>query len=304
MVRYNNILRAIEYDLNKSYPTALAERIGKTAKWESLANDGDVMNEYHSKVSYDDGTVAYFNGYKELVHLKTRNDVEISIIGGEKESHNKRVDSVERMFKNQSKRIRKQLEKDSYEFFVEYSNVLNSNAFEMIMNVAEKDNWTEKDKMDSIHMLIGGEEAYDFLNEGRTVYNGILRDLDLNGYGNFYSVDIKTERREMGETNWTTVNKDHRIYTNDWTNSACLTNTEPSYWDGKPPHPFADEGNHYWTEVTIYEDGNSANKGWVYCDNNEGFVKSGIGQKFKRQIIDERNHLIFQYPYKSLRKTG
>lgn len=297
MAKYGYLLRIIDYDINKCKATAKAEQIGATAVWETLTGDSTNVTDFKSKVTYRDGTTAYFNGNDELAHITIPNGKEIDLIGSDEEYSTRRADYVKERFKDQEKRIKEQLSEDDYDFFTTYRDVLDSNAFELILNVADRDNWGEKDLKDSIDILVGGKENYELLVGGRERYAKLLGTLDLNGYGDFYTVDIKQERREMGEANWTTVEKNRRIYKNDWNNSASLIDTGQYYSDGKAPHPFADEDNVHWTEVTIYEDGNKSNNGLVVWTNTDGFVKTGKGQKFERRIIDEANHLIFQYPY-------
>ena len=285
MVKYNTIIKIIEENLNKCKATAQAKKIGLTAHWEHF-DDGD--GYITDVVTYDDGTKIEFDNFSQI----TFHDNDFS----------PKPDYMYWLKISKDKILEKYGE-DGLDFYKEYT-LYKQSRVGMFFNEYIRGNMTIEqfyaktyryipdNRMESWRFKDGMEVA-DYLLENTERYMSMCRELDLNGVGDFYTI------RKVG-----------KLHDNDNVNKRIVkdkgyTSSTTSGHTANIDDLFESPEKNNWLIITKYTDGNPANHGMhlAYAEQeNYGWhdwdeVLNAPGQKFKRTIIDEANHIIVQEPY-------
>lgn len=303
MVKYKHLIQTIEDYLTKHPINEKARNIGKTGKWTTQTNE---KGETTHTLTYKDGTTLTFKeetiniyGKEEQVpyisHLTYGNfDEDYQLHKGEK------FFDYEKMFKD--------LKKEDLDFFNEYTSFKMS-TLGMYLNQYVRGEWDRDDLYNMIYYQLNESPVKDmfdkeylkgmkslgltqYLIENNDKYQNIIENTSLNGYGDFFTVREVNGFHDNDNLNKRIV-KD-KGYTSETVGCIMAENRGSISLEDEP-----------WTIVTLYEDGNPANRGAYlgYSERrNEGTnyweeILRPPNAKSERLIIDENNKIIIQRTY-------
>lgn len=286
MVRYNNILKAIEEYITKCPATQKIRNMGaqrivtreeelRYNKWGEL----DLVT-FTKKIEYPNGITLHTdltNGGKMIITGVTLDDGFNAELLGE--------DSFA-FFYPQKDEIIKKYGEEGWEMMRQYTSAYASfegKRFNLYKKLGLSKDWLfEQEK----YGMNQSKTHYLFDNDDK--FHEICNSLKLGDYPDFYSLRVGRLHENDG------VNK--RIVT---TGNGHSSATVGENWDMLNILHKVD--NTAWTIITVYKNGNNASTGFFMGNTDVGDIEqelhTGKKQKFERLIIDEEYKIIIQEPY-------
>lgn len=295
MVKYDTILKVFDNYLTKHPITEKLRNIGKSGKWTTSTNQ---QGEKTYTITYKDGTELTFTEQK----IKGKKYNTISHVKHGKFDEDFQLHNGENFF-NENQMCKNWIPED-HEIFNEFTYYKMSNLG-MVKNRYWRGTWDYEDVRAEFYEQVEeiglfdefkgrtGDEVLEYYNELEWEYPSILERTSLNGFGDFFTVRSQNRLHDDDSI-------DKRIITDKgYTSETIGANLE------EVEYSIGIDSSDCWTIVTLYEDGNPANRGAYlgYAERrNEGHnvweeVLRPIGNKSERLIIDEKNKIIVQRPY-------
>lgn len=290
MTYYNTLITVIEEEISKCKATASALRIGSNFTMESYG-EKDEYGRQKKRITYEDGTVLNLNYFGDIESLTTSE--------GKTLNYFYHTDEDYEVFKDQKDRLIGKYGQEKYDMLCKYADEWGSweglymNKY--FRGKISKADLVEKysNAKDLFHSAT--LEDLDFLLDNHDDFINICGENSLNGYGDFISIRAVS-----------------RLHDNDPITKKIVWDkghTSASVGlDGDDMRMYA--GSDGWKIVTIYEDGNDANRG-LFLGNLKNDYHKGMtmdweheihtapNQKTERLIIDTKNKYIIQRPYTS-----
>lgn len=289
MVKYEYIIKAIKEYLQKCPATLQAKKIGSTGRWTT---ETDQWGEEIGVLTYENGTTIKFNK-RGIVDYYNENeifypDMDINLYDqGESIDYNPKYTEG---------------------IYVDFTHFKMS-AIGVKFNEYLRGICTKQDFYDYLEDKIGdgtaplwgstftkgltGKEMGDFFINNNPEYEKICNEETLNGYGDFITAR-KVNRLHDNDN----INK--RIVSDKGYTSSTIRTDDL----GSIDYALDIDTDDSWTIITEYHNGNPANHGiaLAYAEIKNGFqdwneIINPPHQKFKRNIIDEKNKIIVQEAY-------
>ena len=293
MVKYKNIIKAIDNHLTKCSITAPLKKLGASGVW---SEGTDEYGNPTKILTYDDGTVLTFSAFEdmdgELLTVKDSTHF-ISFYGDED-------------FREQEDWIHETFGYGEYEFFKEYVHY-KSSTIGMAFNEYLRGDLTKEGFIDKCKWLFPKpyESQYSDFEMFRNKDGEYMANFLIDNNDHFQELcKLSYQNREFATLRG--VNKlhdndnlDKRIVSDKGYTSASVgmsLNTMGQVLELEPD---------CWKIITKYKRGNKANKGLYLGDasyENWGFddwdeFLTAPGDKFIRTHIDLKNKIIIQEPY-------
>lgn len=281
MVKYETIIKAIEDYIAKCKATAKILSIGATAK-ETYLDSQWFDEKYLAQISYDDGTVLTFDEDGNISHITTADGFDKDYL---------EYDSYY-FFDSQIQTLIEKYGQETYELFGKYANHWATWRGMLINQYLRGE--ISKSELKSTFERNGFIEEYDFMMDNYQQFIDICNDNDLSVYGDFYTVRVADHIHDNDKLEKQIV----------WSKGHYSGSSGGNMLELKDSFAKTDKP---WTIITLYEHDNGASKGAflgdVINDNTYGCdwemeVHHAPGQKFKRTLIDKKNKVIIQKPYK------
>lgn len=331
-MKLNYIYQAIEKDLEErtvKHPvTERARNIGKTGKWDKYIDP--LSEEEMDEITYWDGTkIRFLGGVAEVVSPDGEtiryegNDRIGYYTEGYEIFENDQGSEIQKQKNEQTNQIDSIVNRDAHinicTNFLDNANGDGeygiSDMIKEISDVRAKkgpNSPQEQEIIKKYKELLNGD---GYLYNSGTVDDGIIVDKMIENSLNF----DETCKNNHFDSSFLTVNIEKetpdltkRIITNeDWKTEMNLANDDALIGTVRGIDDYGNElgKNSGWTIINMREGSNPANCGIdlsVPCDetrafpgNPNGYFLTAPGQKTERYIIDEKNKIIVQRPYKA-----
>lgn len=280
MVKYEHIIKAIN-DYVKCKATAKIRKIGDSAQntyEESVWFD----EKYLSQITYDDGTTLTFDEDGNITHITTGDGFDKDYLFYDSNY----------FFDKQRDILIEKYGPEKYELFGKYAHYWATWRGQLINQYLRGE--INKTTLKKLFKKNGFIEEYEFMMDNYNDFVEMCRNNNLAVYGNFYTVRVvdhihdntKLEKRIISD-------KGH------YSTSAGgdMRSLKDSFAKTKKP----------WTVITLYEQDNPACYGAFFGEvvnyYTQGFdwemeIHHTPGQQFRRTLIDKKNKVIIQKPYK------